>query len=121
MVFHQVKVSKTLGISFDALLCPVKVAALDAGDKHVNLTGLVKWCPAELFERCGNVMLLDMLGNILVQIVVLGVTSVRQGVKGGMDCRSHAPDLVATKEEVVQCTVDLPSILRLVVALGVGP
>jgi hypothetical protein len=69
----------------------------------------------------GNVVLLDMLSNVLVEVVVLGVTSVRQGIKGGMDCRSHAPDLVATKEQVMQCAVDLLSILHLVVALDVGP
>ncbi len=121
MILHRVEVSKTLGSSVSAIFRCVKVIAPDASDKHVNLAGLIKWCSAELFEQCGNVILLDMLGNVLVEVVILGVTGVRQGIKGGMDCRSHAPDIVATKEQVVQCAVDLPSVLRLVVALDMGP
>ncbi len=76
VVLHRVEVSKSLGISINAILRRVKVTAPDTGDKHVDLAGLVKGGPAELFKRRSNVVLLDVLGNVLVKVVVLGVTSV---------------------------------------------
>ncbi len=110
-----------LAVSQDHGLHRVEGVVLDSLLKIMDLHFLVEVLDSIFLESGQLVVLLHVGSTVLVEVVVLKVTSVEQRLEGRDDVRVHGVDPVTHKEEGVQGPPDLAAILRGLVLLDVLP
>jgi hypothetical protein len=98
-VHDRVKVRELGAVNQDSGLDGVKGVVLDPFSKVVDLHGFINILNSELKESGQSIVLLHVDSTVLVEVVVLAVTTVEQGFEGQDDVAVHGVDPVTPKEE----------------------
>ena len=111
-IHDRVEVRELGAVNQDSRLDRVEGVVLDPFFKVVSLHVLSHIQDSKLNKSGQSIVLLHVSSTVLVEVVVLAVTTVEQGLEGRNDVTVHGADPVTPEEEGVQGTPDLLAILR---------
>jgi hypothetical protein len=108
---HSVKLLKLLAVNHDGALDGSKGRVRNPTVEVVDLHGLLEGDHAILSKDGMSMVLFYMGSTVLVEIKILAVNSIMQGLKGCENVRDHGIALASSKEVVVEDPPRLVSIL----------